>query len=149
MVAGFRCSTSDFSYVILNGKRSFPEMIDHGVRKKPRDYSHPEFLKWARERIHEILCEYEISALGYKRAETNRRPEEERLHLEGILIECACSLGIPTITNKLKSQIKKDLGFQREARYVSQIISSGPLSQDLNSPNLQEAALIALCLLER
>jgi len=148
MVAGFRCSTSEFSYVILNGSRSHPEIIRHGVRKKPRAYSHHEFLKWARERIHEILSEFEIGALGYKRAETNRRPEEERVHLEGILIEYACSAGIQNITNKLKSQIRKDLGFQREARYVSQIISSGPLSQDLNSSNLQEAALIALCLLD-
>jgi len=148
MVIGFRCSTDKFVFVILNGTRSEPIIIGSGRRERPREFSHPEFLKWARERIQEIISDPNIVRLGYKRAETIRPARDKRLHLEGVLIECASSRGIPEITDRLKSQIRRDLAFTGEARDVGRVLRAGPLAQFYGSEELADAALVALCLLE-
>ncbi len=148
MVAGFRCGTDEFAYVILEGTRTEPLIIDSGIRKGPREFSHAEFLKWARERIQEIIDGHNISCLGYKRTETLVRAKEERSHLEGVLIECARSIGIQDIISKLNAQIRRDMAFPEKARYITRLLTPGPLAQFHRRGIISEAAIVALCLLE-
>ena len=144
---GFRCWKDRFAFVVLEGTTGAPVVIDHGLRTAPVDHERPDALAWLRREVHELLELHSDVSIGfYKAAEgVSRSPMAERHEFEGVLQEAAVSSNrhLP-VAARVKSQIRRDTGFDRAARYVGQM-REHPALAGLAADKYSDAVLAALC----
>lgn len=142
-VVGFRCHKDALTYVVLDGDRSDPRVLDHGSTRMPKS-DRADQLVWLRQEVQEIMDRTDPAAVSFKPAETVARTRDlGRAEAEGVLQEAVRSRGL-TPVRRLKSQIKADLGFPKPARYLESLLV-GPLAH--LPGNRHEAALVALAAL--
>jgi hypothetical protein len=147
---GFRCSTSEFSYVILGGSKSKCVLHHQDRIKYPSGYTRSELLKWFYHEIDEILKRHQIVAIGVKGTEPMAMKGSaygERMELEAMIFFKAAEAGINTIKRKVNVTIARDLGLNGRNQIAtydySNIKDYATLSQ-----SLQEAVQVGLTMLD-
>ena len=116
--AGFRCRKDAIEYVVLSGDLGNPGLDAHDQVSMPSG-SRPEQLVWVRKEIREILERERPSAVAFKGIEGQAQKKDPgRAEVEGVLQEACQSAGVPPV-KRLKKQIKKDIGHEGSAKYVS------------------------------
>lgn len=143
---GFRCWKDRFAFVVLEGPRERPILVASKIRKAPSYSQRGEFLAWVRTSIGEVLDAYEPDTVAYKAVEgTSRTKDMERGQVEGVMQEAVSSHGMNLeARSRLKSQIKRAVGFGGPARYVNKALPAAGLAQ-LDTDTFRDAALAALC----
>jgi hypothetical protein len=137
---GLRCHNDAIAYVVLDGSRATPRVIDHGRTRMPRS-DRGEQLIWLRQEVHEMLDRFAPTHVAFKAAENVARPDSARAEAEGVLQEAVHARGL-TALRRIKSQMRADLGFERPARYINEALVGTGL-EGLPA-NRHEAALVAL-----
>ncbi len=128
---------------MLGGNADDLRLVEHHYTKMPKG-KRGEQLVWLRQEIHEIIERTAPSAVAFKSAETVARTKDlGRAEAEGVLQEAVQAAGLQPL-RRVWSQVKADLRFSREARYLPSLLT-GPLA-DLPG-NRREAALAALAAL--
>jgi hypothetical protein len=145
---GFRCFTDSISFVVLEGLQSSPQAIASECRSFPKGLKDFEYLSWVRKEVIEILNKYgAIESASVKIAERNtRKPHLGRAEVEGVLKEVLFTQANIKCVSRIKSQLKRDIGFEDSAKYVARVLPQIGLA-DLDKPNFQEATLACIAAL--
>jgi hypothetical protein len=141
-VIGFRCYHSSLAVVVLDGSSADPILIDHVHVSMPSD-ARPSQLAWLRKEVREIVARVSPELVAYKAPEGSARTRDlGRAEAEGVLQEAVHSAGIDVV-RRLKTQIRVDIGFAQQARYLENALQNYPALGDLPA-NRRDAALAAL-----
>lgn len=92
---GFRVTTSELFYSVVQGDTQDPELIINSKLKPPAAFTFPQVLAWYREQVIGLFHEYSIDACGIKMAEPISRTMGaaardgaiKRNNIEGVLVE--------------------------------------------------------------
>lgn len=144
---GIRCSSNDFSYVILSGSKKTPNIIQKGICSFPSGYSRPQSLKWFSHEIEDLIRKNPgIKVICVKGAEPLARKAGAfvcRVENEAIVFLVAANHGIKAIFRKTKPTIAKDLGVKGKSRYLETLDYSVFSEYDKEKVKTQEAILAA------
>lgn len=116
---GFRCSSNDYTYALLERGSVKPKVIETKTIPFPKGYSRPRELKWLYLEIV-ILCK-QTGAKGIliKKAEPSAskgKPFSTRIENEAMILLVAGMLNIKFVCNKVKVTILKDLGHEGRSK---------------------------------
>ena len=145
-VIGFRSFTDGFAFVVLDGTQGSPTLITHGRLTFPKNHEWSSSLAWLRRQVIEILDQHKPSAASIKCIEPiAKKKSVERYHVDGVIQEVTfAELGVEC-TPRIKLQLKHDIrDFTEPARYLNRVLDNTAHSDQLNTTNLQEAALAAI-----
>jgi hypothetical protein len=121
-ILGVRCSSSDFSYAVLNGSRASPVVLKVDSLAYPANYARcrPRALQWFVQEVEELIRNHNVEAVIMKRFEGRSRGTsfEERAEYEGAVYVAAARCGLSTVGKKVKSTIAKHLGLKGQAHYL-------------------------------
>ncbi len=139
---GVRCFPEALSYVVVDGALAAMVLVEHDHCRMPQ-HSRPAQLVWLRNEVREIIQRTHVQAVAFKVAESNAQMRDlGRAEAEGVLQEAVQSLGIEPV-RRVKTQIKADLDFPEQARYIGNVLANYPALAGLPG-NRREAALVAL-----
>lgn len=149
---GIRCTLTDFSFSIVEGKLDYFDLVTTGRIKYPNGYKHIELLKWFYQEIGELLKKYDVKAIGVKGTEAMAMKGKsfgDRMELEGMIFLQASELGIKYAIRKVNATIAKDIGLKGKAKYLATGFDYSAITEyDSMSKNLQEATQAALSMLK-
>ncbi|UTW50524.1 hypothetical protein KFF05_11210 [bacterium SCSIO 12827] len=145
-ILGFRCWGDRYCYVLLEGTKSGPEVIDFGHCSAPKNYTRPEELAWLREEIRGLVNKHKFQAVVFKAAEpAAQRKDLGRSEFEGVMQEAFHSFAIgKNLDRKVKRQLLSSLGLKGKVDQLEPVLSGNGL-EAMNKPNFKEAALVAYC----
>lgn len=143
---GIRCSNTDFSYAVLQGKKQSPVVLDYGTTAFPKGYSTPFKLKWFLQELDDIIKKYPINSITLKGTEGLAARDKafvERVECEAVVFLIGATLGIKRVQRKLKSSIAKDLGLKGRSHYLATQLDTSVIANfDKLSTKVQEAILV-------
>ena len=148
---GIRCSNIDYAYVVLEGARSSPQVVEKNMIPFPKGYSRSENLKLFYQEIKQILKRLEIDTITMKGAEalaTRDKSYVARVENEAMVFLVAADHGVENVSRKIKATIAKDLGLKGKAKYIAQLDTSVFPTYAEESTKMQEAILAAWSSLE-
>ena len=149
---GVRCSNSDFTYAVLQGKRNKPHLVETSTVAVPAGFRQPPALDWLYQEIERLIAAHSVEIIVIKRSESRRRngARDIRLEFEGVVALAGHRSGRVPSFKKVSSTIAKDLGLKGYARYLKTRLDTSPL-EGFNgySSKSQEAILCAWSELER
>lgn len=146
-VLGVRCSSREYSFVVLSGNRQCPQIKEKGRVLFPKTISRPQELKWFMLEIETILKKYNITLISIKGTEgmaSRGKPFVARVENEAAIYIAAANNGIKMVYKKVGSTIAKDLGLKGKAKYLVTKLDTSPIPKfnELHK-NMQEAILVA------
>ena len=146
MVIGIRSYPDGFSYVILDGIQSEPQLIAKDRCKLPKTGNLPSHLAWVRRQLAEITDAHGLSGACIKATEpVARKKSAPRLQIEAVIIEYFATERAIDCQCRIKSQLKRDIaGFDEPARYLERVLSGSEELKELNQLNFQDACLAAV-----
>lgn len=145
MILGLRCSSKDYAFAVLDGKRTEPKLVAHGLVAFPKSYSRLQSISWFSQELDALLGKHSCSQIVMKAFEGKARNSSfvERIEHETAAYFAASKKGIRLVARKVKSTIAKDLGLKGRARYLATLdTSSIPGFQNLDEKT-QDAILAA------
>lgn len=152
MILGIRCSTKDFSYVILDGNQESPKLIHSDTLPFPKGYTNAECLKWFYLEIGGIIKTHGVSGIGIKGIEPmamRGKSYGARMEKEGMVFLQAVENGIKNISRKVKSTIAKDLGFKGKGKYLKTKADFSSIDgYSVSITKVQEAIQVATSMLD-
>ena len=85
-VLGFRCSAKDFSFAVLKGTPSKPEVLERSMKKFPTGLATPERLCWFHKEVHTILSKHNPRFVVVKADESTTKSTSalERAYIEAL-----------------------------------------------------------------
>lgn len=114
-ILGIRCGTNDYTYAVLSGDISAPQLHEAKNISFPAQYSQPEKLKWFLDELQELNRKHAIGGWAIKGAEpmaAKGKPYANRVELEAMVSLSAAILGKNNTVRKVKATIAKDLGLK-------------------------------------
>ena len=145
-VLGVRCDNKGFTYVIMKGSKTSPELIWSESCNAPAGYPLPRKNFWLYQEIDLLIKEYDINRVALKGAEPSSRKNKtmlDRVELEAIIICASQSNGIKRTVRKIKSTIAKDLHLKGRAKYLKTDLDTS-LIKDYEKLSIhKEEALLA------
>ncbi|MBI2169374.1 MAG: hypothetical protein HYU28_07730 [Actinobacteria bacterium] len=130
----------------LDGTPDDPVVIEHHHLDAPKHETRPRQLAWVRNEVIEIVGRVRPSVVAFKAAEATARSRDlGRAEVEGVLQEALASLELDPL-RRTKRQLKSDLNFERNAKYVISVVEGIGALQGLPK-NRHEAAAAALAAL--
>jgi hypothetical protein len=145
---GFRCEPREVHWVVMDGTRGAPVVVEKDRMRVPQNMARPAELSWLLREIAELLVRTSPAAVGYKRSEASPRPRHpQRLEAEAIVQVAAHDAGVPEICGLLKRRLKSAIHYDGDARYVTRAVDEAELEGLGNSLEEKEAALAAWSLL--
>jgi hypothetical protein len=146
MIMGIRCSNTDYSYVLISGRKEAPVLGEHESVHYPEGFKRHASLKWMVDEIRDKARRHGVDCVVIKGTEPAARPNAElfqRVEYEAaVLIACA-EVGLKAVFKKVKSTIAKDLGMKGRPRYLATFDTSPLMGYDDLPSKGQEAALAA------
>lgn len=144
-VLGLRCSNRDYTFVVIDGTRESPNVIETETISYPRSYSKPLALKWFLQEIENLIGKHNVLKIVIKASESRRcsKAYEERVEHEAIAILAAANCGLKAVFKKVKSTIAKDMGLKGRAHYLSKIDTTVIHNFDSYNEKTREAVLAA------
>lgn len=144
---GIRCSNKDYSFVILKGNKSSPEIETKGHVSFPKGFSISQNLKWFLQEIEEILQKYHVVVISMKSTEALARKGNlfvARIENEAMVYLAAVNRGIKQVFKKVNSTIAKDLGLKGKGKYLKTELDCSVFPDfDKESDKLKDAILVA------
>lgn len=123
---GFRCSSSDYTYAVIENSKGDTKIIDAKSIPFPKNYSHADILKWLYLEIERLLKDIKPSGIMIKRSEalaSKGKPFITRVECEGIIFLLAGMLNIKYVAGKAKATILKDLGYKGKSKYFKTAVA--------------------------
>lgn len=144
-VVGFRCFKDSLSFVVLDGDAHMPRIVEAQRLAMPAT-SRSDQLVWVRKEVQEIIHRTNPTQIAFRCAEPVARTKDlARAEAEGVLQEAARAAGHDPV-RRIKKQMRTDLGFERPAKYLDELLVGDLASLPSNQ---KEAALAALSALSR
>jgi hypothetical protein len=151
IILGIRCSTSEFSFAIIEGTLKTNKLLLSARTKYPNGYNHCELLKWLHNEIGDLITKYKPNGIGVKGTEAmgmKGKSYGERMELEAMIFLQAAENGIKYAKRKVNGTIAKDLGLKGKGKYLADGVDySGITDFEKLSQHLQEAVQVALSML--
>ncbi len=146
-VLGLRCSNGDYVYVLLEGSKKAPEIIEKGHKIFPKGYTRAQELKWFLHEIDGLLLKHNVNIVAIKCAEPMARKGNTfvcRVENEAIVQFVAADKGIKSVPKKTNRTIAKDLGLKGIAKSLVTDLDCSiiPGFENMDS-KLKEAVFVA------
>jgi len=152
LILGLRCSTSEFSFAIIDGTQKAHKLIASGRVKYPSGYTHSELLKWLHNEVGGLIIKYKPNGIGVKGTEAMRMKGKsfgERMELEAMIFLQAAENAIKHAERKVNATIAKDLGLKGKGKYLAEGFDYSAIVEfHKMSQHLQEATQVALSMLK-
>ena len=146
-ILGVRCSSSDFSYVVIRGPRSLPEIIASATIAFPKGFSRSQELKWLAQELESLVGRHKPRAIGLKGTEgqaSRGAPFVRRVENEAIAFLVAAENGITHVVRRVNSSIAKGLGLKGKARYLTTHLDTSAIAEYTSYPDkVRDALLVA------
>lgn len=147
MILGVRCSNSDYSFALLKGRKSSPQVVDIRSAAFPKGYTRANSLRWFFQEIEDYIGKNKgIAQLVVKGAEPmaqKGRSYSERVENEAMLFLSAAISG-RTAIRIVKSTIAKGLGLVGRAKALEEDLDTSVVADyGTYSTKEQEAVLAA------
>lgn len=145
MVLGLRCSSKDYAFAILDGKKITPKLIARALVPFPKGFSRVQSVVWFLHELDTLLGQHNCSHIVMKAFEGMTRNSSfvERVEHETVAYFAASKKGIGSVTRKVKSTIAKDLGLKGRGKYLATLDTS-PIAEFSDfDDKVQEAILVA------
>ena len=146
-VLGVRCDNKGFTYIIVTGSKTTPNLIISESCNVPTGYALPRKYFWLYREIELIINKYDIKRIALKGAEPQRIKNKstlERVELEAIIMCAGQAKGIKKIVRKSKNTIAKDFNLKGRAKYLKTDLDTSVIKDyDRLSVNKKEALLAA------
>ena len=145
MILGLRCSTKDYAFAVLDGKRTAPKLVAHGFVPFPKSFSRVQSVVWFSQELDTLLGKHDCSHIVMKAFEGKARgnPFVERIEHETAAYFSASKKGIRSVARKVKSTIAKDLGLKGRGKYLATLDTSAIPAFSQLDEKLQDAILAA------
>lgn len=120
-VIALRCSSSDFTYAILDGTQKSPTVITSDSISFPKGYEEFSLLHWFYQEIAGLISTHMTDTMVIKATEPMVKRSnslETRIRIEGIALMAAAKAGCSSASRKVKATIAKDLGMKGKAKYL-------------------------------
>jgi hypothetical protein len=145
MILGLRCSSKDYAFAVLNGKRTHPQVADQGHIPFPVGYSRVQAITWFYHELNGVLDRHSCSQIVLKAFEGMVRNASfvERIEHEAVAYLSAHGKGIRLVTRKVKSTIAKDMGLKGRGKYLATLDTSAIANFNDLPDKVQEAVLAA------
>ncbi len=144
---GIRCSTTDFTYAILDGDKQAPILNEVQTVAFPKGYEQPEKLKWLLQELDSLNKGHTISSWAIKGAEpmaAKGKPYACRVEFEAMVSLSAANIGHTTVVRKVKPTIAKDLGLKGKAKSLVEDLDHSLIGGlDPNNAKEFEAVVVA------
>ena len=121
-IIGFICSSSDFTYALLEGGKTSPIIVKVEEISFPKGCSRSAILKWLYYEVEQLLKRFEPKGVLLKRAEHGASKDKSytmRVENEAVILLLVGMLNIKYVDNKVKPTILKDLGYKGRSRYFA------------------------------
>ena len=118
-VLGVRCSTTDFTFAIVEGTVAIPSLLRLETVAYPKGFSRPELLNWLLQEFEAINENSKPDQWAIKGAEpmaAKGNSFASRVECEAMFILSVGKLGSQNIIRKVKPTIAKDLGLKGRAK---------------------------------
>lgn len=144
-VLGIRCSNSDYTFAVLCGLRTSPQVIEVNSFSFPTGFAKPQSLKWFYQEIDDLLTRHSVKIIVIKKFEGRTRGNtyEDRVEHEAMVLLAGANHGLKALFKKVKSTISKDLGMKGRGRYLLTFNTSPISNFDKYSGKAQEALFAA------
>lgn len=143
-ILGIRCSNTDYTYAVLAGDKSSPQLIEFETIAYPKGFSKSQSLKWFHQELVALIQRYSIERIVMKAGEGQIRgkPYEDRVEHEAMAYLAAADCGIKAVFKKVKSTIAKSLCSKGKAAYLSTSLDTSVfVDYDKHKPKVQESIL--------
>jgi len=151
-IIAVRCSNADFAYVVIEGTKESPIVVESDVTGFPKGYDEPALFHWFHQEIIGLIGKHTPTAVAVKSAEPMVKRSgslETRIRVEGITLMSAAEAGCDTACRKVKSTIAKDLGMKGKGKYLETKLDTSRVADfDSYSSKQQEALLVGWSCLE-
>lgn len=146
MILGIRCSNTDYSFALLKGKKSSPQVVNTTFVVFPKDYTRANLLRWLYQEIEDYFSKHKsISHLVVKGAEPMAQKGgayTERVESEAILFLAAANNGM-TASRKVKPTIAKDLGLAGRAKALDEDLDTSLIGGFQGYSTKEKEAILA------
>ncbi len=140
---GIRCSTKDYSYVILSGSRQQPSIIVKETIFFPKGYPKGQRLLWFLQEFQLILSHHKVELVVIKETEAMARKGQYypiRVEDEAMIFLAAAQLdSTKRVIKKVNPTIGKDLGLKGRKKDLDTLDYSAFPNFDKESKNIQDA----------
>jgi hypothetical protein len=145
MILGLRCSTKDYAYAILDGKKAAPKVIGRALVHFPKGFSRLQSVVWFSQELDALLGQHSCSLIVMKAFEGMTRNSSfvERIEHETVAYFAAAKRGIKSVTRKRKSTIARDFGLKGSGKYLATLDTSSIDDFSFVDDKIQEAILVA------
>jgi hypothetical protein len=145
VILGLRCSSRDYAFAVLDGKRGTPKLIAQGLVVFPKGFSRIQSVVWFSHELDSLLDRHDCSQILMKAFEgmTRDRSFVDRVEHETVAYFAAQRKGIKSVSRKVKSTIAKDLGLKGRGRYLATLNTSAMAGFSEFKDKVQEAILVA------
>lgn len=152
---GFRVTTKEIFYAIIDGSIDNPEVITTAKMRFPASLNLPQALSWYRENIKSLLNEFKVEACGIKASEPISRSlgaaakegATKRANIEGVLMEVGASNGLPVICGSFNT-IGSLIGSKKPKDYMTSQKFRGVSDWDDHNEKTKEAILAGVTALK-
>lgn len=143
-VLGIRCSNRDFTYVVMSGTKSIPQIKSQKAIMLPKNYSKPRALHWFVQEIEHLIEKHKIDVIVIKGFEgrTRGKTYEERFELETAAFIAAGKNGINAVFKKVKSTIAKDLGLKGRGHYLKTHLDTSAIPDYSQKSDKEKEAIL-------
>ena len=149
---GLRADPDGFHWAVVTGSRREPILMAHDYAEAPRTYAEAEALAWCRARVHEIIEAHQPQHVAIRYPEPISRGKGDaarrRCRVEGVLLEAAACLSLPTQTGALVTIAKRLGTTARGAKEYLDAEEFRKLDWNKLSPGRREAILVGVGVLD-
>lgn len=144
-ILGLRCSNTDYTYVVLTGSRTQPEIVAMDSIAFPQGFKTQQSLMWFLHEVETLFERFEIEMVVMKEFEGRKHDKSfvARVEHEAMVYIAATNHAITAVFKKRKSTIAKDLGLKGRPRYLSTKLDTSPIPDFENYPDKIQDAILA------
>jgi hypothetical protein len=150
-VLGLRCGSKEFSYSIVRGTMTTPELVESQTIKYPTGFNDSQRVKWFYQEIDGLMKRHSAESLGIKGTEPMAMKGSVfgcRIEMEAMALLAVANNGIKYVKRKVNGTIAKDFGLKGKKKYLETGIDYSKIPDyDSKSANIKESILIAWSML--
>lgn len=149
---GFRAEARAMNWAIVTREGGSLILIKADTQDLPTTFDEAKGLEWCRKRLHQIVDQHRPAVAGVRYPEpsamkSNVKSTNERIRMEGVILESLASKGISIVTGALTT-IKSILGSESAKAYLKRDDLRGLNWKGLPA-NRKEAIMVAVAALEK
>jgi len=148
---GFRAEADCVNWAVVTRTDGHLVLIKSDTVRFPNTYDEAHRLEWFRKRLHMTLDDHQPAIGGVRYPEpsapkSNVTSTNERIRVEGIILEALASKGVKSMTGALKT-ISSEMGSKSAKSYLTNDTLRG-LDWKGKPKNTREAIMVAVAAME-